>query len=104
MGLLEFLVHIQISPLQCIPNGFINAMSTNNISIIHALMLAAIKHQKHIDVQPKRKVETHTCGIKLTVNHTAVLENNLLNTPTCMVIKLVFTLIEIRRLNSSCGI
>ena len=32
-------------------------------------MLAAIKHQKHINVQPKRKVETHTCGIKLTVNH-----------------------------------
>ena len=81
-------------------------MSTNNISITHALMLAAIKHQKHIDVQPKRKVETHMCGIKLTVNHdhTVALENNLLNTPTCMVIKLVFTLIEIRRLNSSCGI
>ena len=47
-------------------------------------MLAVIKHQKYFNVHA-RKVEKHTHVVQLTANHTLALENDLLNTSTCMV-------------------
>ena len=60
-------------------------------------MLAAIKHQKYIDVHPKKqKHSSMFCKSNL--------ENDLLNTPTCLVILTCNNCFQLDRniLNSSC--
>ena len=62
-------------------------------------MLAVIKHQKYINVHAT-KVEKHTHVVQLTANHTLAVENDLLNTSTCMV-NLTYLQLDLNTLDSS---
>ena len=58
---LSFLFMHRYLPCKCIPYRIINMMSSDNISIIHSLMLAAVKHHQYIDVYSKKNRNAFVC-------------------------------------------